>query len=217
MQSLLKLDIASRLQRHAVAQKPKSTFSSLAPRFAWPWSAAVRQLPDADTPAEALAAAPGRDFEHVGAPGTQAALLEAKQLLKRYNYKAELYGVKDRSADWLEAVLQPWYQTLLDMGSIQVASHMCTIAMRAASVVCIIICAGPAHPVTTLDLCRLQLLICCGVQHAHGLILPSTCVLDQNGQSFSSVELCIDCTYTCISTWHAVSLTVLHNPETPAF
>ena len=65
-------------------------------------------------------AAPGRDFLHVDAPGPALARLEAKLLLKQYSYKAELYGMQDRSLETVEAVSQPWYQTLLDMGSIQV-------------------------------------------------------------------------------------------------
>jgi len=57
------------------------------------------------------------------APGGQEAQQEIETQFKRFGYKAELYGVKHRSADLVEAVFQPWYQDMLDMGSIQVFCH----------------------------------------------------------------------------------------------
>ncbi len=57
------------------------------------------------------------------APGGREAQQEIEMQLKRFGYKAELYGVKHRSADLVETVFQPWYQDMLDMGSIQVRLH----------------------------------------------------------------------------------------------
>lgn len=122
LQYLLQLDLKARLHHHNQRQQPLSTASLLESLFKWLYPASAEQLPVSDFPAEVLTAAPGREFLHVGAPGGKQALQEAEQLLKRYNYKAELFGVKDRSADLVEAVLQPWYQDLLDMGNIQVCS-----------------------------------------------------------------------------------------------
>ena len=52
--------------------------------------------------------------------GGQEAQQEVEMQFKHFGYKAELYGVKHRSADLVEAVFQSWYQDMLDMGSIQV-------------------------------------------------------------------------------------------------
>ena len=123
LQYLLKLDLNARLQQyHQSQQQPLSNFSLLFSLSNWFWSAATKQLPVTDFSVEELTAAPGREFEHTGAPGKKEALQEAEQLLKRYRYKAELFGMKDRSAESVKAVFQPWYQNLLDMGNIQVCS-----------------------------------------------------------------------------------------------
>lgn len=119
MQYLLKLEVQARIQHQMQAQKPKPAARSLRLRLRVSWSTTAQHLSSA-MPVEALMAAPGRDFLHVDAPGAALAQQEAGLLLKQYSYKAELYGVRDRSSEMVEAVLQPWYQTLLDMGSIQV-------------------------------------------------------------------------------------------------
>lgn len=120
MQYLLKLDVEARMQRITQAQKPKPDARSVRLTLRLSKSIAAQQRLSSDVPLEALLAAPGKDFLHVDAPGPALARKEARQLLQQYSYKAELYGVKDRSLETVEAVFQPWYQTLLDMGSIQV-------------------------------------------------------------------------------------------------
>ena len=119
LQYLLQLDLNALLQHHNQRQQPLPTASLLDSLFKRFYPANAKQLPASSFPAEVLTAA-GREFLHAGASGQKEALQEAKQLLKQYDYKAELFGVKDRSADLLEAVFQPWYQDLLDMGNIQV-------------------------------------------------------------------------------------------------
>lgn len=121
MQYLLKLDVEARMRRITQAQKPKPGARSFRLTLRLSKSIAVQQRQlSSDIPMEALLAAPGKDFWHIDAPGPALARQEARQLLKQYSYKAELYGVKDRSLETVETVFQPWYQTLLDMGSIQV-------------------------------------------------------------------------------------------------
>lgn len=120
MQYLLKLDVEAHMQRITRAQKPKPGAKSVRLTLRLSKSMATHQQLTSDIPVEALLAAPGKDFWHVDAPGPALARKEARQLLKQYSYKAELYGVKDHSLETVETVFQPWYQTLLDMGSIQV-------------------------------------------------------------------------------------------------
>lgn len=120
MQHLLKVDVHARMQRQTQIQRPKPAARSLRLRLRLSRSTSAQHQLSPETPVEALMAAPGRDFLHVDAPGPGLARTEAAMLLKQYSYKAELYGVQDRSLETVEAVFQPWYQTLLDMGSVQV-------------------------------------------------------------------------------------------------
>ena len=108
------------MQPQTQVEKPKLAARSLRLRLRLSRSTTAQQQLSSEIPVEALMAAPGRDFLHVDAPGPALARLEAKLLLKQYSYKAELYGMQDRSLETVEAVSQPWYQTLLDMGSIKV-------------------------------------------------------------------------------------------------
>ena len=124
MQYLLKLDLQARMQRQTQIQKAKPAARSLRLRVRLSRSTTARQQLTSETPVEALMTAPGRDFLHVDAPGPALARIEAGLLLKQYSYKAELYGVQDRSLETVEVVFQPWYQSLLDMGSIQVWLHL---------------------------------------------------------------------------------------------
>ena len=136
MQHLLKVDLHARMQRQAQVQKPKPAARSLRLRLRVSRSTTAQQQLSSELPVEALMAAPGRDFLHVDAPGLVLARVEASLLLKQYSYKAELYGVQDRSMETVEAVCQPWYQTLLDMGSIQVRLHFCLLTMLHAVTTC---------------------------------------------------------------------------------
>lgn len=83
----------------------------------------MKSPPRAQYTAEALSNAPGVNYLPMRAPGGREAQQEIEMQLKRFGYKAEFYGVKHRSADLVETVFQPWYQDMLDMGSIQVCLH----------------------------------------------------------------------------------------------
>ena len=58
------------------------------------------------------------------APGYQQAEDEILAQLFKFDYNPRSYGIKWRSAALVEYVFQPWYQDLLDMGSIQVTHDM---------------------------------------------------------------------------------------------
>ena len=127
MQYLLKLDLQSHIKLHPLTEQPKPGAKTLRLRVRLSRSATAQQRLDLDAHVEALKTAPGMDFLHVDAPGAAPARKETAQLLKQYSYKAELYGLQDRSAEVEAAVFQPWYQALLDMGSIQVRSLICLL------------------------------------------------------------------------------------------
>lgn len=65
-----------------------------------------------------------RHFEPMRAPGYQLAEDEILAQLSKFDYNPRSYGIKWRSAGLVEYVFQPWYQDLLDMGSIQVTHDM---------------------------------------------------------------------------------------------
>ena len=127
LQYLLKLDLQSRMHLQTLAQKQKPTPSKFRLRMRLSQPTTSQKRLKSDIPVQALTGAPGRNFLHTDAPSAESAQKEAGLLLKQYSYRAELYGVKDRSGEVLEAVFQPWYQTLLDMGSIQVRLHVCLL------------------------------------------------------------------------------------------
>ena len=70
-----------------------------------------------------LTTAPEVNFSPLGAPGEDAASSETSMQLKRFKYKPELYGVEARSEQSVEAVFEPWYKEMLDMGNIRVCTH----------------------------------------------------------------------------------------------
>ncbi len=137
-QGALKASLNTQLQQQTLALQPKSTLISLLALVKQSWKG-IKAKPS-DMPqftAEALSQAPGMAFLPMRAPGGEEAKQEINMQLKRFQYKAELYGVKDRSADLIEAVFQPWYQELLDMGSIQVGCRpaACCVSTRWACVI----------------------------------------------------------------------------------
>ena len=73
----------------------------------------------------ALIHTPGLDYMPFDRVAKSAAHNESSALLRRYDYRAELYGVKDQSASVEEYVFHPWYQELLDMGNLQVRTCCC--------------------------------------------------------------------------------------------
>ena len=83
----------------------------------WHWHRALEPLPDFQHQDWA-----SLHFQPLRAPGDQAMDEEIAALLGKFGYKPELYGVKPRTAEMLEYVFQPWYQELLDMGSLQVSA-----------------------------------------------------------------------------------------------
>lgn len=72
-------------------------------------------------------------FQPMRAPGHQLSEDEIHAQLSKFGYKPELYGIKWRSSGLVEYVFQPWYQELLDMGSIQVLAPAQSYALQRIS------------------------------------------------------------------------------------
>lgn len=123
LQAALRSSLHLQSQIQSLALKPKPRWSSFLAQAKQSWTGSEKSPARAQYTAEALSAAPGVDYLPMRAPGGQEAQQEIEMQFKRFGYKAELYGVKHRSADLVEAVFQPWYQDMLDMGSIQVFCH----------------------------------------------------------------------------------------------
>jgi len=123
LQAALRSSLHLQSQKQSLALKPKPGWSSLLAQAKLSWTGSEKSPARAQYTAEALSTAPGVDYLPMRAPGGQEAQQEIEMQFKQFGYKAELYGVKHRSADLVEAVFQPWYQDMLAMGSIQVCLH----------------------------------------------------------------------------------------------
>lgn len=123
LQIALRSSLQSQAQHQTLAQKPKLDSGSLLSGMKQSWVGKQETESMVDYTAAALHNAPGMDFLPMRAPGGLEAQQEIEVQLKRFEYKAELYGVKPRSADLIEAVFQPWYQDMLDMGNLQVCIY----------------------------------------------------------------------------------------------
>lgn len=123
LQKALKSTLYLQLQHQSLAVGHELGLTSALTQLKQSWTGKKQLPPMPEYTPEVLSEAPGIDFLPLRYPGGQQAKQEIEMQLKQYAYKSELYGVKDRSADLVEAVFQPWYQEMLDMGNIQV--HCC--------------------------------------------------------------------------------------------
>ncbi len=123
LQAALRSSLQLQSRKQSLALKPKPRWRSFLAQAKQSWTGSEKLPHRAQYSAEALSTAPGGDYLPMRAPGGREAQQEIEMQLKHFGYKAELYGVKHRSADLVETVFQPWYQDMLDMGSIQVCLH----------------------------------------------------------------------------------------------
>ncbi|DBB15097.1 TPA: hypothetical protein ACH3X3_004108 [Trebouxia sp. C0006] len=122
LQAALRSSLQLQSRKQSLALKPKPRWRSFLAQTKQSWTGSEKLPHRAQYSAEALSTAPGGDYLPMRAPGGREAQQEIEIQLKYFGYKAELYGVKHRSADLVETVFQPWYQDMLDMGSIQVSA-----------------------------------------------------------------------------------------------
>ena len=118
LQNALKASLTSQLQPEL--SKKGKRFKSFLRKPQASTQGMIAPVPEGATPASLM---PGLEFTPLQPMSNDAAYNETNMQLKRADYRAELYGVKDQTASVVKFVFQPWYLELLDMGNLQVSSE----------------------------------------------------------------------------------------------